>query len=66
MRYDDRNSSVESDDRILFEEQEVFVSEMAIEAELAFLQECDALDRACRLDPEPEYLDQEWIDKNNY
>lgn len=67
MRYDDRITAIESDDRILFDEQESYIEEMAIEAELAFLQERDELDRSCRFyNPEPEYLNQDWIDKNNY
>lgn len=60
MRYDDRETAIECDERVLFEELET------LEAELTFLGECDELSRNNRLDPEPEYLDQEWIDKNNY
>jgi hypothetical protein len=60
MRYDDRKTAIESPDRVEFEELET------LEAELAFLGECDELSRNNRLDPEPEYLNQDWIDKNNY
>lgn len=65
MRHDDRITAIESDDRIQFEECETLISESALEAELAFLEERDELERQSRFHHcEPEYLDQNWLDKN--
>lgn len=55
--YDDRITSVESDDRVMYEMMEVETKnwiENVIETATAIY------------DPAPEYLDQEWCDKGNY
>lgn len=60
MRYDDRETAIESEDRVLREQ---------VEAETQAIQEWAAEVAQVAADiyePEPEYLDQEWIDKNNY
>ena len=52
VRYDDRITSVESDDRLVYEMREVETKNW--------------IENVIETDPAPEYLDQEWLDKNNY
>lgn len=60
MRYDDRETAIESDDRVIFEQKESETVEMQ-----NWIQ--DVVETAATIyEPEPEYLNQEWIDKNNY
>jgi len=57
--YDDRITSVESDDRVMYEMMEA-------EAEMKNWIENVVETATAVYDPAPEYLDQEWLDKNNY
>jgi hypothetical protein len=60
MRYDDRETAIESDDRLVYE---------MMEAEAAEMQNwiADVVETATAVyDPTPEYLDQDWCDKGNY
>ena len=60
MRYDDRITSVESDDRLVYEMMEAEAAEMQ-----NWVQ--DVVETAAAIyDPTPEYEDQEWLDKGNY
>jgi hypothetical protein len=55
--YDDRITSVESDDRVMYE---------MMEAEMKNWIENVIETASAIYDPAPEYLDQEWCDKGNY
>lgn len=59
MRYDDRETAIESDDRLVYE---------MIEAEREMQNWIEAVveTAAAIYDPTPEYLDQDWLDKGNY
>lgn len=60
MRYDDRITAIESPDRVLAEQTET--ETLTVEQWAA-----DVARVASDIyDPESEYLDQDWIDKNNY
>jgi hypothetical protein len=60
MRYDDRITAIESPERVLAEQAEA-------ETQAVQRWAADVARVAAEIyDPEPEYLDQEWIDKNNY
>jgi hypothetical protein len=60
MRYDDRITAIESPDRVLTEQTEA--ETLTVEQWAA-----DVARVATEIyNPEPEYLDQDWIDKNNY
>lgn len=59
MRYDDRETAIESDDRLVYEMME---AEQEMQNWIA-----DVVETATAIyDPAPEYLDQEWLDKGNY
>ena len=59
MRYDDRKTAIESDDRLVYEMMET-------EREMQNWTE-DVVETAAAIyDPTPEYLDQDWLDKGNY
>lgn len=59
MRYDDRETAIESDDRLIYEMME---SEQEMQNWIA-----DVVETAAAIyDPTPEYEDQEWLDKGNY
>lgn len=58
--HDDRITSVELDDRVIYEMMEAEAAEMQ-----NWVQ--DVVETAAAIyEPAPEYLDQEWLDKNNY
>jgi hypothetical protein len=66
MRYDDRETAIESDDRLVYEMMEAEAAEMQKLIRLAYWI-ADVVETASAVyDPTPEYLDQDWLDKGNY
>lgn len=59
MRYDDRETAIESDDRLVYEMMEA-------EREMQNWTEDVVETAAVIYDPVSEYLDQDWLDKGNY